>query len=90
MPINLRTKTNYQPHPFYTTADPKVNRNHHVWLLYDPKAHGRAGAKCVLCGAIAEGTPPAIADEEEFSPERYEPLTEAERKCCPPHNGLKR
>jgi hypothetical protein len=56
----------------------KPNRGRwHVWQLRG------TDYKCVTCGAITK-SPPKRDEEEDWLPERFEPLTEEEKKLCPP------
>ncbi len=56
----------------------------HVWCKL---ADGRKLFKCVLCGALAK-KPPNFEQEEDWVPERYEPLTDEERRLCPNPNNV--
>lgn len=58
---------------FQTVKDVKVNRNHHVWINTETKWF-----KCVICGGIS------IAPDTNGSCDKYEQLTDEERKLCPP------
>jgi hypothetical protein len=54
-------------------GDAKVKRQYHVW-----RKHTRLTWKCVLCGAITGR--PNLDDESKV----YEPLTNDDRRMCPP------
>ena len=58
---------------FQKAGDRRLNRSDHVWSARP------GGWMCVLCGAVAKGTPPDYPTSG-WMPETYEPLTDAERE----------
>jgi hypothetical protein len=67
---------------FQTTAQAgPLNRNDHVWAPHPTPAG--PGYKCLLCGGVTRARPPDFPTPWGWLPERYEPLTSAERGRCP-------
>ncbi len=63
---------------FQTPQTRRPNRADHVWIYLNHKGC----FKCVLCGAVAWGTPPPYPTLESWMPKCYEELTEEERLMC--------
>jgi hypothetical protein len=57
------------------------DRKDHVWLRQEAPPLG-VRFKCVLCGAVCRA-PPRYPTAADWSPERYERLTDAEREAAP-------
>ncbi len=59
---------------------PPLDRKEHIWYAAGPAGCGKW--KCVLCGAVTN-QPPEHPAKPAWMPDKYEPLTDAERALSP-------
>lgn len=63
---------------FQTPKTKNLKRSDHIW-----NRSGK-GWKCLLCGGITFNTPPEFPTDQDWTPERYEKLTDKERDMVKP------
>jgi hypothetical protein len=66
---------------FQTPKTKRPDRSDHIWVWSSLEQR----FECILCGAIChtKENPPDYPTPKEWSPVRYRPLTEEDRKICP-------
>jgi hypothetical protein len=67
---------------FQTPRTRPLKRSDHVWLRI---LGSGSKYRCCICGAETD-SPPDVPTPEDWVPDYYVPLTDAERDLCPPKN----